>query len=73
MVEFNKKERLVVGGLLFAVLTGAALGILFAPHKGKKTRKIITDSVKKNANRFNQELKQKGNSLKDKLVGVKEL
>lgn len=70
MVEFNKREQLVVGGLLIAVLTGAALGILFAPHKGKKTRKNITDTVKNNANRFNQELKQKGNNLKDKLAGV---
>jgi gas vesicle protein len=70
MVEFNKREQLVVGGLLIAVLTGAALGILFAPHKGKKTRKNITDTVKNNANKFNQELKQKGNNLKDKLAGV---
>jgi gas vesicle protein len=71
MVEINNKERFVVaGGLLFALLTGAALGVLFAPQKGKKTRDNITDSLKKNANKLNQELKQKGNFLKDKLVGV---
>ena len=69
MREFNNRERLVVGGLIIAAAVGATLGILFAPHKGKKTRQTIADSVKKTANRFNQELKQDVNYLKDKLGG----
>lgn len=68
--KINNNQRLVVGGLLIAALVGASLGILFAPHKGRKTRKTIADSVKNTASSFNQKLKQKGSNLKDKLSGV---
>lgn len=68
--KINNNQRLVVGGLLIAALVGASLGILFAPHKGKRTRKTIADSVKKTASGFNQRLKNEGSNLKDKLSGM---
>ena len=39
MNNLNNKGRLVVGSLLVGALVGATVGVLFAPHKGKKTRK----------------------------------
>lgn len=36
------KSGKILLGVLAGIVTGATLGILFAPHKGTKTRKKIT-------------------------------
>lgn len=48
--------------LLIGVGVGAVLGILFAPHKGSKTRRKLTQS--------GQELKDGWSNLKGNLISV---
>lgn len=58
--------------LLTAIVTGAAtgalLGILFAPDKGRNTRKKIS----KKSRRFAEDLKDKLSEGKDKFNDIKE-
>jgi gas vesicle protein len=37
MKNLNNKGRLAIGSLLVGAVVGATIGVLFAPHKGKKT------------------------------------
>jgi gas vesicle protein len=59
-------------GVLAGLAAGATLGILFAPHKGVKTRKIIADK----GDDYTDELKEKfdefSNLLNDKLEKVQD-
>lgn len=40
------KTNKVILGVIGGLATGAILGVLFAPHSGKKTRKKIADKSK---------------------------
>ena len=42
-MDNSNNSRKVIGGLLIGAAIGGALGILFAPDKGSKTRKNILD------------------------------
>lgn len=55
------KNNQIILGLLGGFAAGAILGILFAPHKGKKTREMISKKGKGYAN----ELKGKFNSFNE--------
>lgn len=54
----------IVGSLLIGAAAGAAIGILFAPQKGQKTRDNLVDG----ANNMNRDLKKK---IKKELKGFK--
>lgn len=73
MENLNNKGKLVVGSLLVGALIGATVGVLFAPHKGKKTRKNIAKSLKKSSNKFKQEMIEDGQFLKDKAMNFEHL
>lgn len=73
MENLNNKGKLVVGSLVAGAVIGATLGILFAPHKGKKTRKNIANSVKNTANRFKQELNEDGQYIKDRAMNLEQI
>ena len=73
MEDLNNKGRLFFGNLFVGVLIGATMGVLFAPHKGKKTRKNIVNSVKNSTNKFKQELDEDGQYIKDKATKLESL
>jgi len=68
MENLNSKGKLVFGSLFVGALIGATIGVLFAPHKGKKTRNNIAKSLKNSAYRFKDEIKEDGQYLKDKAM-----
>lgn len=56
------KNNQVILGVLGGLAAGALLGILFAPEKGSKTRKMIADKEEGYA----EDLKNKFNDMFDK-------
>lgn len=68
MNNLNNKGQLVIGSLLVGVLVGATVGILFAPHKGKRTRKNIVKNIKGTASKFKKEITEDGQYFKDKAM-----
>ena len=48
MKNSNNNASSIAGGFIIGALVGTAVGVLLAPHKGKKTRKIIRNAVVKN-------------------------
>lgn len=56
----------VFGALAIVALAGAAIGILFAPEKGGKTRDKITKSMKDLADDLMAGMKAEANSLMGK-------
>jgi gas vesicle protein len=68
MENLNGKGKLVFGSLMIGAVVGATIGVLFAPHKGSKTRNNIANSFKKSANTLKQELNEDGQYLKDKAI-----
>lgn len=69
---FKLLKGLVIGGII-----GSAVGILFAPNSGKKTRKKLMNEadrlkneLEKYANDFSEKAKQAKQDLEDKLAEV---
>ena len=55
-----------VGALVLGAITGAVLGVLFAPHKGSKTRNRIMGGAKDMANDFSQMVKDEVDAFRNK-------
>lgn len=68
MENLNNKGKLVFGSLFVGAIIGATIGVLFAPHKGKKTRNNIANSLKNTATKFKQEMNEEGQYIKDKAM-----
>jgi gas vesicle protein len=62
MRNLNNSENLLVG-IAIGALSGAALGVLFAPSEGRKTR----DKIVKDVNKFGNEILDKVNSETENL------
>lgn len=68
MENVNNRGRLILGSLIAGAIVGGTLGVLFAPHKGTKTRKNIAKNVKNTASKFKKEMDQDGQYLKKKAL-----
>jgi gas vesicle protein len=60
-MENQNNTGKIVSSLLIGAAIGGILGILFAPHKGSKTRRKISGSTKD----FTQSVKDKFNEIVD--------
>jgi len=56
----------VIGALLVGALAGAALGVLFAPDKGSKTRSNIMGGAKDLASEFKKKMTEEAAALRQK-------
>ena len=72
-METSNDTGKIVGALLFGAAIGGAIGILFAPDKGTKTRRKllakgedITDAMKDKFNDFLEEVKEEIEAVKTK-------
>jgi gas vesicle protein len=65
-METSNHTGSLIGGLLIGALAGAALGILFAPHKGSKTRSNIIGGAKEAANDLKKKMKDEVKAIRRK-------
>lgn len=82
-MESSNHTFSLIGGLLIGALAGAALGVLFAPHKGSKTRSNLVDGAQEIAHDLKRKMKKEvkvirrkakdlENSAKEKFEEMKE-
>jgi gas vesicle protein len=67
-MENNNNGKIITGSLVIGALIGATLGVLFAPHKGKKTRNKMVNGFKKSANELRTEFSEDGKYIKNKAL-----
>ncbi len=65
MKKFDNAAK-TIGALLVGVIAGATLGILFAPARGKKTRRKIKTAATGVAKGFKRKIKDEQNALRIK-------
>ena len=76
MENSSNDTKKIIGALLIGTAVGAAIGILFAPAKGTKTRQAIsdkaedlTDTMKDKFNEFLESVKKEYETVKEKASG----
>jgi gas vesicle protein len=62
----------IVGSLLVGVALGGVLGILYAPHKGTKTRRMIIDKTEDLTHQVNEKINDFLEEARNELHMVKE-
>lgn len=63
----------VVAALFIGAILGGTLGVLFAPHKGSKTRRNIANGAKDLASDLQKKLREQANNLMHKAEELEEL
>lgn len=65
MQDSNNVSKMI-GSLLVGAITGAAIGVLFAPSKGSKTRHRLMNGAKDMADEMTTKLKEEVAALRQK-------
>jgi len=65
-METSSSTGKVVGALFIGALAGAALGILFAPDKGSRTRRKLAIGAKDLTEDLTEKIKEEANTLRSK-------
>lgn len=63
----------ILGAMTLGALTGAAIGVLFAPNKGSKTRKKIATGAKDTVEDIRKKMDNEAKSLRKKAKDLKGL
>lgn len=63
----------ILGALLLGAITGAALGVLFAPEKGRTTRNNIADGAKDLASDIKQKVSDQIAALRKKADDLEDM
>jgi gas vesicle protein len=72
-METSKSTAKIIVAIVAGALTGAALGILFAPHKGSKTRRKLINGAKDLVEDIGEKIKEGVSSLISKAEDIEEL
>lgn len=72
MEDMNGTAK-IIGALFIGALTGAALGVLFAPEKGSKTRSNIVDGAKDLASELKKKMKEEAHNLRKKAEELEDM
>lgn len=72
MKNSNNNVGSIAGGFMLGALIGAAAGVLFAPHKGKKTRKLIAKAVIKTTDSLSSKFQDEVEDIEHEIIGAVE-
>lgn len=72
-METSNNTGKVVGALVVGALVGAALGVLFAPDKGNRTRRKLLSGAQDMAEDIADRVKEEAEGLRKKAMELEEL
>jgi gas vesicle protein len=72
MTNFNGTGKFI-GALMLGSLVGASIGLLFAPYKGSRTRKLLANGAREMADEITTKVKEKVSDLRHRSGKMEDL